>query len=143
MRSLLLLVAFVALVAVVMAQDADKTQGKTQQRKARSVLQACRKQLPTLCANRKDTMKCLEDGLESITDEVCKSWVQARKTCLAAATSSSKCAKKENPRSCLRSLKAEDLGSECTETDFYKSVRMFGAIRRGKGKSSGQPAKAV
>jgi hypothetical protein len=142
MRALFAAIVLLALVALALAQDAPV--GKAQVRKARSVLQACRKQLPTLCPQSKNTMKCLEDGLESITDDVCKSWVQARKTCLAAATSSAKCSKKENPRSCLRSLKAEDLGAECTDTDFYKSVRMFGAIRRNK-KGSGQPspAKAV
>ena len=146
MRALLAIAVLLALVAVVLGQDAAPgvAEGraiKVQVRKARSVLQACRKQLPTLCPQSKNSMKCLEDGIESITDDICKSWVQARKTCLAAAKSSDNCSKKENPRSCLRSLKPDDLGSECTSSDFYKSVRMFGAIRRQK-KGSGQPSPA-
>ena len=140
MRALFVAVVILALAAVVLSQDAPA--GTKPVRKPRSVLQACRKQLTSVCPDRKDTMKCLEDKIDSITDETCKAWVNARKTCLASASTSSKCAKKENPRSCLRSLPKDELSEDCTSTDFYKSVRMFGAFRR-RGKASGEPAKAV
>ena len=140
MRALVVALVLIVLAAVVVAQDAPVATKPV--RKPRSVLQACRKQLTSVCPDRKDTMKCLQDGADSITDETCKSWVLARKACLTAASASTKCAKKENPRSCLRSLAAEDLNEECTSSDFYKSVRMFGAFRR-RGKGSSEPVKAV
>lgn len=143
-KTVIFLVLAALLISACVADAADKADNKIPVRKARSVLQACRKQVPALCPDRKDVMKCLQDNVAAVTDEDCKSWVTARKECLESASQSDKCAKKENPRSCLRTLKKEDLSESCTSSDFYKSVRMFGSFkRRGKASNAPNAGKAI
>ncbi len=163
MHTLLTLVVIFSLIATVMCEDAasgkgissliktaaggissviETASGKTQVRKVRSLMQACRKDISSVCKANKDIMQCLEDGVESITDDTCKSWVQARKTCLAATRSSEQCSNKKTSNNddplfgrwvhtqlCMLTMTPEDLGSECVSSDYYKSISMVMAFR--------------
>lgn len=99
-------------------------------RKPRSILQACRKELPTLCKDRKDSMRCLTSKAPEVSDKVCKEWLDARAGCNKFLKDNKKCAAKENARVCLRNIAKEELPSDCAESDYYKSVKLFGAFRR-------------
>lgn len=101
----------------------------------RSLLQACRKEIPTLCKDRKDAMRCLTAKAAEVQDPVCATWLNARTTCNKFLQDSQKCAPKDNLRVCLRKLPKEDVPATCSDTDYYKSVRMFGSFRRRVSKA--------
>ena len=100
-------------------------------RKPRSILQACRSELPTLCKERKDLMRCLGSKEEQVKDETCRDWLKARTSCNEYVKTSGKC-QKQSPRVCLRAAKEEDLPQECAQSAYYKSVKLFGAFRQVK-----------
>lgn len=99
-------------------------------RRPRSLMQACKKESKKLCKEGSAIAKCLQENLEQIDDEVCKSWVASRQACLKDAEASPKCEKKESPRACLRKLAVKDVSDECGDSDFFKAVQMYTRWRR-------------
>lgn len=112
-------------------------------RKPRSILQACRKELPTLCKDRKDSMRCLTAKHTEVKDVVCREWLDARAGCNTFLKENKKCAAKENARVCLRNIAKEELPASCSDSEYYKSVKLFGAFRRRASRQPGQQSKAV
>lgn len=157
-----LLVAALLLVVSVCAQDASNagsaaaaaaaggsasaatTSGSaaketSTKRKPRSILQACRKELPTLCKDRKDAMRCLSTKAAEVKDPVCAEWLNARASCNKFLKDNNKCPAKENSRVCLRNIAKEELPAACSDSDYYKSVKLFGAFRRRRDLNTRQP----
>lgn len=134
-----LLVAVAALLASAAEESAEVAQPVAAEetsapavtkRKPRSILQACRKELPVICKDRKDAMRCLASSADKVQDPVCQEWLTARATCNKVLKESNKCTAQQNARICLRNIAKEELPDSCTETDYYKSVKLFGAFRR-------------
>eukprot|EP00758_Cryptobia_borreli_P013773 Tbor_TRINITY_DN5865_c0_g3::TRINITY_DN5865_c0_g3_i3::g.6120::m.6120 len=50
----------------------------------RSLLQACRTVIPSLCPGKGAIVLCLTSKADKITDKVCKTWVDARYACKSA-----------------------------------------------------------
>ena len=101
----------------------------------RSLLQACRKEIPRLCPEKKALVKCLSEKSLQIVDDECKSWVVARDSCAKAAKVSPMCTPKDSPRQCLRKVAESELPPECVNSEFYKSVKKFSMFRKNPGKS--------
>ena len=110
------------------ASDAIAT--KPPRLRSRSIMQACRKEFLRLCSDRKDAVKCLAASKDKVEDTTCKTWLDARESCLDAVKKSKQCDEKESPRACLRRLDRALLPDQCSESDFYRSVKMFGMFRR-------------
>jgi hypothetical protein len=119
----------VAEVAQPVAEETAAPAGLTK-RKPRSILQACRKELPVICKDRKDAMRCLASSADKVQDPVCQEWLTARATCNKFLKENNKCTAQQNARICLRNIAKEELPETCAETDYYKSVKLFGAFRR-------------
>jgi hypothetical protein len=117
-------------------------------RPMRSTLQACRQDYRKLCikrANQEGAVapvtrlspnECLQEKVEEIENDVCKTWVKAEKVCMNAAKATEKCNKNMDIRRCFHKIPGDDLPIECTSTDFYKSIaiRPFGLFRRNATK---------
>lgn len=118
--------------AAEVAQPAapEETAAVAGKRKPRSILQACRKELPVVCKDRKDAMRCLASNADKVQDPVCQEWLNARSTCNKFLKENNKCTAQQNARICLRNIAKEELPAACAETDYYKSVKLFGAFRR-------------
>jgi hypothetical protein len=116
--SVLLLVCSIALC--------DEQKASTPEvRQARSLVQACRKEVRSLCpGSMRSLNKCMQEKVEQVNDATCKKWVQASASCDTAAAASAKCGEKDTPRACLRKLAKGDLPDDCTSSDYYKSIRM-------------------
>lgn len=131
----------VATSAFAQNDEGKSAEGKrVAERKPRSILQACRSELPTLCKERKDLMRCLGAKEDQVKDETCKSWLAARSSCNEYVKKSGKC-QKQSPRVCLRGAKEEDLPAACAQSAYYKSVKLFGAFRQVKRTLAPKPAK--
>lgn len=117
------------------------TAAGARRRPVRSLLQACRKDVATICTDKKALVKCLAENADKITDETCKTWVGAREVCMKAAKGNAACGSKDSARQCLRSIDAAALPEECTSSDFFKSVKMFGMFRRSKSLAAKKDAK--
>ena len=118
--------------AVEAAGGASAAGKAPRRRPVRSLLQACRKDVGTICTDKKALVKCLAENADKITDETCKTWVDAREVCMKAAKGNAACGPKDSARQCLRSIDAAALPDTCTSSDFFKSVKMFGMFRRSK-----------
>eukprot|EP00658_Telonema_sp_P-2_P007361 TRINITY_DN12744_c0_g1_i1.p1 TRINITY_DN12744_c0_g1~~TRINITY_DN12744_c0_g1_i1.p1 ORF type:complete len:179 (+),score=73.14 TRINITY_DN12744_c0_g1_i1:144-680(+) len=131
-----------AAVADATETAAGSSSGKVpRSRPVRSLLQACRKDVATICTDKKALVKCLAENTDKITDETCKTWVGAREVCMKAAKGNAACGPKDSARQCLRSIDAAALPEECTSSDFFKSVKMFGMFRRSKSLAAKKDAK--
>ena len=116
----MILVVLLLVCELSLAQE-----GTTQPRKPRSLVQACRKEVRSLCpGSMKSLNACMQQKVSQISDETCKTWVQASAACDGAVSGNAKCGEKETPRQCLRKLQKSDLPEECTSTDYYQSIRM-------------------
>ena len=76
--------------------------------------------------------ECLQNNVESIESDVCKTWVNAEKKCTEAAKATDKCPKNMDVRRCFAKILSTDLPDDCTSTDFYKaitSVRKRGSMQ--------------
>jgi hypothetical protein len=134
------LLAAVALVVTANEETAAETQPAPAEetpapvvasaRKPRSILQACRKELPLICKDRKDMMRCLASNADKVQDPVCQEWLSARTACNKFLKENNKCTAQQNSRICLRNIAKEELPTSCAESDYYKSVKLFGAFRR-------------
>ena len=111
-------------------ESADVIATKPPRLRSRSIMQACRKEFLRLCSDRKDAVKCLAASKDKVEDTTCKTWLDARESCLDAVKKSKQCDEKESPRACLRRLDRALLPDQCSESDFYRSVKMFGMFRR-------------
>lgn len=99
------------------------------QTKHRSLTQVCRKDAKALC-DMSVLAKCLTEKKDKITDPVCKTWIEARASCLADAEKSGKCTPKDLPKVCLKKLTKADVGDSCANSEFYKSFLMYNRWRR-------------
>ena len=102
----------------------------------RTIIQACRKEFLRLCADRKDAVKCLAENTDKVEDSTCKTWLEARESCLGAVKKNKDCDEKESPRACLRRLNRSVLPELCSESDFYRSMKMFSQASRKAGRKS-------
>lgn len=131
-----------AITEAAAADGAAATERPRKVRPIRSLLQACRKDIGAICTDKKALVKCLADNSEKITDETCKTWVNARDVCMKAAKGNAACGPKDSARQCLRSVDATTLPEECTKSDFFKSVKMFGMFRRSSKSIAKKPIAA-
>uniref|UniRef100_A0A7S1MIV5 IMS import disulfide relay-system CHCH-CHCH-like Cx9C domain-containing protein n=1 Tax=Neobodo designis TaxID=312471 RepID=A0A7S1MIV5_NEODS len=124
MRATVVFVVALVLVAACMrvaAEDAAPESPKPQARKLRSLFQACRDDIKRLCKQRRGVLNCIEKNATNVENEVCAAWLKARAACKADVEKSS-CA--TTPfRACLMKLDTDSLTTDCSESDFYKSVR--------------------
>jgi hypothetical protein len=113
-------------------------------RPVRSTLQACRKDFRRLClkrgenpsgavvpVSRNSPNECLQNQIENIENEICKTWVTAEQACTSALKNNDSC-KKSDIRRCFAKVSASDLPDTCTSSDFYKSftaMRIRGGFR--------------
>lgn len=117
---------------------------KAPKRPIRSTLQACRQDFRRLCArkvpaegtvapkSRVQPIDCLNEKASQVENEVCKVWLNAEQTCKKSAESLNVCSPKMEIRRCFAQIKTEDLSTECTDTDFYKSLTLYRRLRRDK-----------
>ncbi|CUG94353.1 Hypothetical protein, putative [Bodo saltans] len=113
-------------------------------RPIRTTLQACRADFRKLCLKRGENTgavapvsrnspnECLQNQIENIASEVCKTWVSAEQSCTSALKSNTKCPKNSDIRRCFGKVSATELPDTCTSTEFYKSfaaVRIRGGLR--------------
>jgi hypothetical protein len=104
-------------------------QAAANQTKHRSLTQVCRKDAKALC-DMSVLAKCLTEKKDKIADPVCKTWIEARASCLADAEKSGKCTPKDLPKVCLKKLTKADVGDSCANSEFYKSFLMYNRWRR-------------
>ena len=126
MRALntVLLAVALAIVATVAFADDEPTKLPLA-KKPRTLYQACRKELTRLCKGERYMMKCLLGNQTSVEEEVCKSWLAARAKCEKDVESC-----KDALRLCISKADVSSLSSECSESDFYKSIKRAASLRK-------------
>ena len=137
-NTLLVLACFAVIASVVVADgegpgDASGTaQAAVAKKKPRTLYQACRKELTRMCKGERYMMKCLLGNQTNVQDALCTSWLGARKSCEKDVESC-----KDALRVCVAKAEASTLSAECSESDFYKSIKRAAALRKrglhGKG----------
>lgn len=95
-------------------------------RRVRSIVQACRKEVRTLCpgGSMKDINKCLQEKIGQVTDTTCQKWIKWSAQCDEAIAGNAKCSPKDNSRMCLRKVPKAELPDSCTQNEYYASIRM-------------------
>lgn len=134
--------AMAALVLLVLAFaaageniDSPNAHGSSRHRtptryKLRSIHQACRAEIRRLCSDKKQVITCITTAVDSIEDVTCKTWVTARSACIEDVRAKGLCGANELGQVCVRKADRAALSPECTNTDYYRSLRPFGNVVR-------------
>ncbi|ORC93144.1 uncharacterized protein TM35_000024700 [Trypanosoma theileri] len=62
----------------------------------------------------------------------CSSWLRAREVCVTYVRRSGRCRASETARECLRRVPASLLPPGCRNTDYHRSVMLYGEMKRQK-----------
>ncbi|KAH9582240.1 hypothetical protein LSM04_008178 [Trypanosoma melophagium] len=63
----------------------------------------------------------------------CSSWLRAREVCVTYVRRTGRCRASETARECLRRVPASLLPPGCRNTDYHRSVILYGEMKRQKG----------
>lgn len=87
--------------------------------KVRSIFQACRKDLRTLCGGVPH-LQCLTEHRANITSTTCTEWIDGRAACLEDVK---KAGCKLPFFQCLSKLEDSAVSEKCATSEFFKSAR--------------------
>lgn len=91
-----------------------------------SLLSKCRYEHAEFCHDRNDPVKCLSNAREQMPrGSTCRTWLEAHHSCFAAVDANPSCDREvESKRECLVKLLEEDLPMECTDSEYYRIVKL-------------------
>ncbi|KAF8288964.1 Enriched in surface-labeled proteome protein 18 [Trypanosoma cruzi] len=117
---------------------------------------ACEAELRQFCPKQMEApLKCLLQHFESqrntklpwrrrITfSSACSRWLWARQECVSYVRQTGICRASESARNCLRRIPPRGIPSGCRDTEYYRSVLLYGEMKRKQGlwKPSNTPKK--
>ncbi|RNF11822.1 hypothetical protein TraAM80_00656 [Trypanosoma rangeli] len=104
---------------------------------------ACDADVKQLCPTQKESpLKCLLQHFESqrsseypwrrrpAFSKACSRWLWARQECVSYVRLAGKCRVSESARDCLRRVPPRDLPPGCRDTEYYRSVLLYGEMKR-------------
>ncbi|RNF13499.1 uncharacterized protein Tco025E_06173 [Trypanosoma conorhini] len=107
---------------------------------------ACDADAKRLCPTQKESpLKCLLQHFESqrfseapwrrrpAFSEACRRWLWARQECVSYVRLPGRCRASESARDCLRRVPPRDLPPGCRDTEYYRSVLLYGEMKSKQG----------